>query len=316
MQNTTEFSIIIPICNEEENILELYRRLTVAMEELYSNKENPGNSYEIIMVDDGSTDRSWHLIKELHEKDSRVKGLSFSRNFGHHIAITAGLDHVKGKAVILMDGDLQDPPEEIPKLYEKFKEGYDLVYAVRDKREDSIFKKITSWIFLRMLKKISNVDINLESGIFRIMSKRCVKGMRNLREKSRFLTGLMSWVGFSQSGVEIERHRRCAGRSKYTLFKLFRLAWHGVTSFSYIPLQLATYFGFGVAAISFLMAAYMLYKRLFLGIPILGYASIIVSLFFLGGVILLVLGVIGEYIGRIYTEVQDRPLYIIKEEIR
>ena len=308
-------SIVVPIYNEEENISELYRRLTAVMEKLCSNEGHSIDSYEIIMVDDGSIDHSWQLIKELHEKDPRVKGISFSRNFGHHVAITAGLDHVEGEAVVLMDGDLQDPPEEIPKLYYKFKEGYDLVYAIRTRRDDSIFKKITSWIFLRMLKKISNVDINLQSGIFRVMSKRCADNMRSLREKSRFIIGLMSWVGFPQSGVEIERHKRYAGRTKYTLFKLFRLAWHGVTSFSYIPLQLATYLGFGVAAISFLVGIYILYRKLFLGIPLLGYASIIVSLFFLGGVILFVLGVIGEYIGRIYTEVQNRPLYIKKEEI-
>jgi dolichol-phosphate mannosyltransferase len=272
-------------------------------------------TYEIIMVDDGSTDSSWQLIKEFHENDSRVKGISFSRNFGHHIAITAGLDYARGKAVILMDGDLQDPPEEIPKLYEKFKEGYDIVYAIREKRADPIFKKITSRLFLSMLRKISNVDVNLQSGIFRIISKRCAENMKSLREKSRFIIGLMSWIGFSQAGVEIERHKRYAGRSTYTLFKLFKLAWHGVTSFSYIPLQLATYFGFGVAAISFLLGIYILYRKLFLGIPLLGYASIIVSLFFLGGVILFILGIIGEYIGRIYTEAQNRPLYVIKMEI-
>jgi dolichol-phosphate mannosyltransferase len=316
MHNSSpEFSVVIPIHNEEENIAELYRRLTIVIERLCTEAGRSKDSYEIIMVDDGSTDRSWQYIKELRIKDQRVKGISFSRNFGHHIAITAGLDHSTGEAVILMDGDLQDPPEEIPRLYEKFKEGYDIVYAIREKRDDPIFKKISSRLFLRMLRKISNVDVNLQSGIFRIISKRCAENMKSLREKSRFIIGLMSWVGFSQAGVEIERHKRYAGRSKYTLFKLFKLAWHGVTSFSYIPLQLATYCGFGVAAISFLIGIYMLYRKLFLDIPLLGYASIIVSLFFLGGVILFVLGVIGEYIGRIYTEVQNRPLYVIKEEI-
>jgi dolichol-phosphate mannosyltransferase len=316
MQNSSpEFSVVIPIYNEEENVHELYRRLTTVMEKLCSDVGLSTDGYEIILVDDGSADRSLQHVKELRVKDQRVKGISFSRNFGHHIAITAGLDYARGKAVILMDGDLQDPPEEIPKLYEKFKEGYDIVYAIREKRADPIFNKITSQLFLRMLRKISNVDVNLQSGIFRIISKRCAENMKSLREKSRFLIGLMSWVGFSQAGVEIERHKRYAGRSKYTLFKLFKLAWHGVTSFSYMPLQLATYFGFGVAAISFLIGIYMLYRKLFLGIPLLGYASIIVSLFFLGGIILFILGVIGEYIGRIYTEVQNRPLYVIKEEI-
>jgi len=302
-----DFSVIIPIYNEEVSIPELYRRLTDVMASL--------GEYEIIMVDDGSTDRSWYLIKELHKKDPRVKGISFSRNFGHHIAITAGLDYAKAEAVVLMDGDLQDPPEEIPNLYDKFKEGYDMVYAIREKRDDPLFKKVTSWIFLRLLRMISNVDIDLYGGIFRILSKRCIDNMRNLKEKSRFMVGLMNWIGFSKAGVKIERHRRYAGKSKYTLFKLFKLAWHGVTSFSYIPLEIASYLGFSVSLISFLIGVYMLYKKLFFGIPILGYASIIVSLFFLGGVILLVLGVIGEYVGRIYAEVQNRPLYIIKEEI-
>lgn len=337
-----EISVVIPIYNEEENIPELYRRLTDVMARLFSgqneagkilttqsNPENVGTNklaeindasqpvgqnYEIIMVDDGSVDSSWELIKELHQNDSRVKGLSFSRNFGHHIAVTAGLDYAKGQAVILMDGDLQDPPEEIPTLYNKYREGYDVVYAIRGEREDPIFKKVTSWIFTRILKRISQVDINLRSGIFRILSKRCVENLRNLRERSRFIVGLISWVGYPQTGVKTQRHKRYSGTSKYSLFKLFKLAWHGVTSFSYIPLQLATYFGFSVAAISFLLGIYMLFRKFFLGIPILGYASIIVSLFFLGGVILLILGVIGEYIGRIYTEVQNRPLYVIKEK--
>ncbi|GBD99334.1 hypothetical protein BMS3Abin07_01369 [bacterium BMS3Abin07] len=316
MQSETEFSIVIPIYNEEENIPELYRRLTAVMKKLCEDEGMEKESYEIILVDDGSTDRSWLLIKGLHEKDQKIKGIRFSRNFGHHIAITAGLDHAEGNAVILMDGDLQDPPEEIPKLYEKFIEGYDLVYAEREKRDDPLLRKIISWIYLRVLKIITNLEINLESGIFRIMSKRTVENLRRLREKSRFLLGLMGWVGLPQAKVKIERHKRYSGSSKYTLFKLFKLAWHGVTSFSYVPLQLATYLGFLVAVMSFLLGLFMLYRKLFLGIPILGYASIIVSLFFLGGVILLVLGVIGEYIGRIYTEVQNRPLYVIQEEIR
>ena len=300
-------SVVIPIFNEEENIPELYRRLTDVMSSI--------GTYELIMVDDGSKDKSWELIKDLNKRDPRVKGLTFSRNFGHHIAITAGLDYAKGEAVILMDGDLQDPPEEIPKLYEKFREGYDVVYAIRGERKDPFFKKITSWVFMKILKKISQVDMYTQSGIFRIMSKRCVENLRNIKEKSRFLVGLINWVGYPQIGVITKRHMRYAGKSKYSLFKLFKLAWHGVTSFSYVPLQLATYFGFLVAIISFIIGLYMLLKKLILGIPLLGYASIIVSLFFLGGVILFVLGIMGEYIGRIFTEVQQRPLYIIKENM-
>ena len=310
----SEFSIVIPIYNEEENIPELYNRLTTVMDKLCESEGYSRNDYEIIMVDDGSTDNSWSLIKNLNTKDSRVKGISFSRNFGHHIAITAGLDHSKGKVIILMDGDLQDPPEEIPKLYKKYKEGYDLVYAIRKRREDSFFKKITSSMFLKMLKKISRIDIDPKSGIFRIMSKDCVENLKNIKEKSRFITGLMTWIGFSQTGVPIERHRRYAGKTKYTIAKLFKLAWHGITSFSTLPLNVALYLGFVMSAVSFILGIYMIYKRLFMGIPILGYTFIIVSLFFIGGLILLMLGVIGEYIGRIYIEVQNRPLYIIKEK--
>lgn len=310
-----KFSVVIPIYNEEENIPELHRRLTTVLGKLCNDEGRLADSYEIIMVDDGSTDHSWQLIKELHEKDSRVKGISFSRNFGHHIAITAGLDHAEGEAVILMDGDLQDPPEEIPKFYEKFKEGYDIVYAIRDKKAEPALKKIASWVYLRMLRRISNVDINLGSGIFRIMSKRCVQDMRRLKEKSRFITGLISWLGYSNTGVMTARHERHAGKSKYPFYRLIKLAWHGITAFSHVPLQVATYFGFIVAFISFLYGGYLVSKKLVYGIPVMGYTSIMVSLFFLGGIILFVLGSIGEYIGRIYEQVQDRPLYLIKERL-
>jgi glycosyltransferase involved in cell wall biosynthesis len=302
-----EMSVVVPIYNEEENLPELYERLTAVLQGLLK-------TYEIIFVDDGSNDGSWQLINELRHRDGKVHGISFSRNFGHHIAITAGLDYARGGAVVLMDGDLQDPPEEIPKLYAQFKKGYDVVYAIRGERIDPIFKKVTSWMFTRFLKSIAQVDIYLQSGIFRILSKRCVENLRTLREKSRFIMGLISWVGYPQIGVVTTRHSRHAGKTKYPFFKLVRLAWHGVTSFSYVPLQVATYSGFFVAMISFIIGLHMLYKKLRFGIPIMGYTSIIVSMFFLGGIILVVLGMIGEYIGRIYTEVQNRPIYVIKEK--
>jgi len=310
-----KFSVVIPIYNEEGNLQELYCRLTAVLDNLCNEEGFPPLSYEIILVDDGSADNSWQLIKEFHKKDPQVKGISFSRNFGHHIAITAGLDHARGKAVVLMDGDLQDPPEEIPKLYEKFKDGYDIVFAIREKRDDTLFKRFSSWLFVRTLKRISNVEIDLDSGIFRIISSRSVLGMRRFREKSRFLTGMMNWLGYSRIGVPTIRHERYAGRSKYTLFKLLRLAWHGITAFSYFPLQLSIYLGFSVSFISFMAGIYMIYRKLMYDIPLMGYTSIIVSLFFIGGIILLVLGVIGEYIGRIYEEVQNRPLYLIKDEL-
>ncbi len=317
MQNSCPaFSVVIPVYNEEGNIPELYGRLTAVLEKLCNEKGHSKSDYEIIMIDDGSTDQSWKIIKNLHGKDSRIKGLSFSKNFGHHIALTAGLDQADGEAVVLMDADLQDPPEEIPKLYEKFKEGFDIVYAIRDQRAAPILKKISSSIFLIILKKISNVDINLGSGIYRIVSKRCVVEMRRLREKSRFMTGLMSWLGYSSVGVQTERHERRAGKTKYALHRLIKLSWHGITSFSRFPLQLSTYFGFITAFLSFSYGIYIIFRKLIFGIPVLGYTSIIVSLFFLGGMILFILGAIGEYIGRIYEQVQDRPLYLLKEELK
>ena len=312
MQKTTEkisidFSVVIPVFNEEENILELYRRLSAQMEKL--------GTYEIIMVDDGSTDRSWGLIKELHEKDSRVKGLSFSRNFGHHIAITAGLDHAKGEKVILMDGDLQDPPEEIPKLYGKFNEGYDLIYGIREKRQDNILKKITSYLFWWILRRFSGVNIPQGQTMLRIMNRRIVGVIKEMREHARFIHGMMAWAGFKVSTLEIKHNPRIKGKSKYNLTKMFKLAFHAVTSFSTVPLRLATYLGIISSFISLVVGIYFIYRKVFYGIPVLGYASIIVSLFFIGGIQLLVLGILGEYLGRTYQEVQRRPLYITREII-
>ena len=312
MQKTTEkisidFSVVIPVFNEEENVLELYRRLTAQMEKL--------GTYEIIMVDDGSTDRSWGLIKELHEKDSRVKGLSFSRNFGHHIAITAGLDHATGEKVILMDGDLQDPPEEIPKLYEKFNEGYDLIYGIREKRQDNILKKITSYLFWWILRRFSGVNIPQGQTMLRIMNRRIVGVIKEMREHARFIHGMMAWAGFKVSTLEIKHNPRIKGKSKYNLTKMFKLAFHAVTSFSTVPLRLATYLGIISSFISLVVGIYFIYRKVFYEIPVLGYASIIVSLFFIGGLQLLVLGILGEYLGRTYQEVQRRPLYITREII-
>jgi glycosyltransferase involved in cell wall biosynthesis len=312
MQKTTEkisidFSVVIPVYNEEENILELYSRLTAQMEKL--------GTYEIIMVDDGSTDMSWGFIKELHEKDSRLKGLSFSRNFGHHIAITAGLDHAKGEKVILMDGDLQDPPEEIPKLYEKFNEGYDLIYGIREKRQDNILKKITSYLFWWILRRFSGVNIPQGQTMLRIMNRRIVGVIKEMREHARFIHGMMAWAGFKVSTLEIKHNPRIKGKSKYNLPKMFKLAFHAVTSFSTVPLRLATYLGLMSSFISLVVGIYFIYRKVFYGIPVLGYASIIISLFFIGGIQLLVLGILGEYLGRTYQEVQRRPLYITREII-
>ncbi|MEK6692721.1 MAG: glycosyltransferase family 2 protein [Nitrospirota bacterium] len=307
MQSEIIFSVVIPVYNEEENIAELYRRLAAVMEKL--------GSYEIIFVDDGSKDRSWELIKEFHKKDPRIRGISFSRNFGHHIAITAGLDHAKGEAVILMDGDLQDPPEEIPRLYEKFTEGYDIVYGIRKERKDKITKKITSFIFWYILRRFSGVDMPRSQTMLRILSRRMVNVLKDMREYARFIHGMMAWAGFDVASVEVEHSQRLKGKSKYNIPRMFKLAFHGVTSFSTVPLKLAIYIGLISSFISLIVGLYFIYRKLFYNIPVLGYASIIVSLFFIGGIQLLMLGIFGEYLGRTYQEVQRRPLYILKEYI-
>lgn len=310
-----EFSIVIPIYNEEENIPELYRRLTVVMEALCGQIKAEKDAYEILMVDDGSRDGSWDLIKELHEKDGRVKGISFARNFGHHVAITAGLDRAKGRAVVLMDGDLQDPPEEMPRLFEKFREGYDLVYGIRQQRNDPLLKKTASFMFWWILRRFSGVDMPRGQTMLRIMSRRLVDALNDMREQARFIHGMMAWTGFKTATLEVRHSPRMKGRSKYNVPRMFRLAFHAVTSFSTVPLKLATYAGLSSSFLSFLAGLYFVYKKIFYGIPVTGYASIIVAVFFVGGIQMLVLGIIGEYIGRTYQEVQKRPLYILKETI-
>jgi len=324
---TPYFSIVIPIYNEEKNIVELHKQLTSVMgkmceEEMDKNltMDRAGasldGSYEIIMVDDGSTDHSWQIIKELHDKDRRIKGISFSRNFGHHIAITAGLDHAKGEAVILMDGDLQDPPQEIPKLFKKFKEGHDFVYGIRTERKDSFTKKFSSYLFWKVIRLLSGFDIPGNQSMLRIMTRRYLDNFKKFTEKNRFLPGLFTWAGFDQVAVKIEHGKRYEGKSKYNLWRLVKLAFHAVTSFSYIPLQVAGLVGVIIAAISFILGIWLIIKKLVWGIPVVGWASTLVSILFIGGVQLAVLGLIGEYLGRIFSEVQNRPLYIIKEATR
>ena len=306
--NKIIISVVVPVFNEQVNIKELYRRLFVVL-------ENLNKSWEIVFIDDGSKDESFGVIKDLHQKDPRVKALKFSRNFGQHIAITAGINYAEGDLVILMDADLQDPPEEIPRLYEKFKEGYDIVYAIRKTRKDPFLKKLASKAFYRIFKLIGNVEISLNTGIFRIISRQAVNEIKRCREKTRFITALMDWTGFSCIGVEIERQARYSGKSKYSFFQSLKLAIDGIISFSHFPLKITTFIGFLIAVFSFLIGAYMLIQKLFFGAPILGYTSIIVSVLFLGGVQLIMIGILGEYVGRIYTEIQNRPMYIVKNKI-
>jgi len=301
------YSIVIPVYNEAEVLPTLYRRLTQVMEGL-------GEPYEVIFVNDGSSDASPMLLRELRAKDERVKFVGFSRNFGHQIAITAGLDHSSGQAVVVMDADLQDPPEVIPRLIEKWREGYDVVFAVRERRRgEGLFKRMTAALFYRLLRQLTSTEIPLDVGDFRLMSRRAVEALKAIRERNRFVRGLVSWIGFRQTSVTFVRDLRHAGETKYPLRKMVRLALDGITSFSFVPLQLATYLGFAVSFISFIYIVYAVGLKLLTNRLVPGWASIVVAVLFIGGVQLITLGIIGEYIGRIYEEVKQRPLYVVDE---
>ena len=307
-------SIVIPLLNEEENIDALYTRLTRASE---SWKDN----YEIIFVDDGSYDNTLPMLVELTQRDSHIRVIELSRNFGHQAAISAGIRHAKGDAVVVMDGDLQDPPEELSQFLDKWREGYHVVYAIRTKRKENLFKQIAYKSFYRLLNLISNIDIPLDSGDFCVMDKKVVKVLNSeMLEHARFVRGLRAYAGFKQIGVAYKRDRRAAGEVKYTFRKLVKLAVDGLLDFSTFPLRLSTYLGLIIAIPSFLVGIFFIFHRIF-NFKILGYsptdtpgvASLAVGVFFLSGLMLVMLGVIGEYIGRIYFEVKKRPFYIINE---
>jgi len=307
MKNPT-FTIIAPIYNELGNIPELYPRIRDVMEQI-------GEPWELILVDDGSTDGSTDVIRKLAENDERVRPIIFARNFGHQIAVTAGIDYSRGSAVVIIDADLQDPPEVIFELIEKWREGYEVVYAVREERAgESWFKKTTASLFYRLIYRITDVDIPLDTGDFRLMDKKVVAVMKQMREKHRFLRGMSAWVGFKQIGVAYKRKPRFAGKTKYPFHKMLKLALNAVTSFSYFPLQLATYLGFIAAGLSVLAIPVVAIVRLTTGTALLGQATTIIIVLFLGGVQLISLGIIGEYIGRIYDEAKDRPLYIVAQD--
>ena len=299
------FSIVVPIWNEEQVIPELYRRVLEVMAQVDA-------TWELICVNDGSRDHSLQLLIELHRQDPRVKVIDFSRNFGHQVAITAGADFAEGDAVIVMDADLQDPPEVVLKMIAKWREGYEVIYAMRAKRAgETWFKLTTAKYFYRLLRQITDVEIPVDTGDFRLMDRRVVLAMRQLREKHRFMRGLSSWVGFRQTGVEYERAERYAGETGYPLRKMVRLALTAITGFSYLPLQLATYLGFALAFIILMGIILTVFLRLSGSSFFLGQATTLVSVLLLGSIQLIVLGIIGEYLGRIYDEVKGRPLYIV-----
>jgi dolichol-phosphate mannosyltransferase len=301
------YSIVAPIYNEFDNIPELYRRVSEVM-------DSSGESWELLLVDDGSSDGSTQKILELAEKDGRVRPVIFARNFGHQIAVTAGLDYSRGAAVIIIDADLQDPPEIILELGAKWKEGYEVVYAVRAEREgETRFKLWTAALFYRTIYLITDVKIPPDSGDFRLLDRKVVDVMKQMRERHRFLRGMSSWVGFRQVGVEYKRAARFSGETKYPFRKMLRLALNAITSFSYFPLQMATYFGFFAAGLAILAIPVVVIGRLAGSQAFFGQATTLIAVLFLGGVQLISLGVLGEYIGRIYDEVKGRPLYIVRE---
>jgi polyisoprenyl-phosphate glycosyltransferase len=306
------YSIVAPVYNEEALIGEFCRRAIAAMEPL-------GEPFEIVLVNDGSRDSSPDIVKRLHEQDSRIKVINFSKNFGHQIAITAGMDYARGDAVAVIDSDLQDPPEVIPHMIEEWKRGFQVVYGVRGEREgETAFKLATASLFYRMIRKITNVDIPLDAGDFRLMDRKVVNALSQMREQKRFMRGLSVWVGFKQTGVTYKRDARKAGETKYPLKKMVRFALDGITAFSYLPLQLASYLGFTIAAIAAIGAIIAVILRLsnLVGPDVLkGQTTTLVAVLFLGGVQLIFLGIIGEYLGRIYDEVKRRPLYIVAEEL-
>lgn len=307
MGGAPDVSVVLPVYDEEGNLEELHRRLTDALCRM-------GVTYELVFVDDGSQDRSFELLSELAKTDPRVRALSFSRNFGHHIAITAGIDAARGEAVVLMDADLQDRPEEIPKLYAKLLEGYDVVYAIRMAKKHSLFKRVASLAFNRVMNRIVEGH-EIDTAIFRIARRRVIDAVKECREQARMVLGLFSWVGFRQTGVEVTHGERHAGETKYSLVKMIRLALHTVTGFSRIPLQVASYLGLIAAVSSFAVGGYFIWLKLAYDAAVEGWTSTIVAALFLGGVQLLCLGILGEYVGRIYGESQRRPLYVVAEEL-
>jgi len=302
-----EYSLVVPIFNEEETLSELFRRLTLLLDAL-------DGSAEVVLVDDGSSDRSYELMVAARETDPRFKVLRLSRNFGHQIAITAGMDVAAGNAVIVMDADLQDPPEVVLEMAARWREGFDVIYGVREERAgDTRFKKATASAFYRFLRRVSNIDVPLDVGDFRLVDKRALEAFKSMRETNRYVRGMFSWIGFRQVGVTFHRDERFAGDTKYPLTKMLKFATDGVVSFSAAPLRLALKVGFAVSALSFALGVLAVILKLFGFYSIPGLASIAVFVAFLGGIQLLVLGLMGEYIARIHDEVKGRPLYLVRD---
>jgi len=301
------YSIVVPVFNEETVLPEFYNRLTGVIETL-------SGTFEILFVNDGSADGTESILRDFHRKDQRVKVINFSRNFGHQVAITAGVDLAQGHACIIMDADLQDPPEVIPRLIERWVAGYEVVFAVRNRREgEHFFKLITAKLFYVLLKKLARIEIPQNAGDFRLLDRKVIDALKMLPERNRFVRGLVSWVGFRQTKLLYERDARFAGETKYPFFRMLKFAVDGITSFSDIPLRLATWLGLLFSFASFLIMLWVIGAKLFSDRTVLGWASIMVTILLMGGVQLFTVGILGEYIARTFDEAKRRPLYLIRE---
>ena len=305
-----ELTVIVPCFNEEPVIEETHRQLTE-----FFQKQLP-IPYEIIYVNDGSRDRTLEILRDIASRDPNVRVLAFARNFGHQMAVTAGIDAASGKAAVLIDADLQDPPEAIRDMYKRWKEGYHVAYGQRTEREgESAFKLLTAKIFYRLINRLSDVDIPVDTGDFRLMDRKVIEAIKDMPEQDRFLRGMISWVGFKQIAVPYRRAARFAGESKYPFFKMLRFAIDGIVSFSSTPLRMVMWIGIYTVLFSFIGIAYALILRLFTTNFVQGWTLLFIAMLFLGGVQMISLGIIGEYVGRVYREVKGRPLYLVNERI-
>lgn len=305
---TPRYSVVIPVYNEQENLPELMGRLTAVFQQL-------AESYEILFVDDGSTDGSRELIRQQAAANPSVRGLFLSRNFGHQAAIGAGLEFARGEAIVAMDADLQDPPEVIPQLVATWRQGYAVVFGVRKHRKEPWVKRLAYALFYRLLQRITNLSIPVDAGDFSLMDRRVVDMLKRLPERNRFIRGLRSWVGFRQTGLEYERGARHAGTPKYTFRRLLKLAFDGFIGFSYVPLRLAFWMGLLAFVVCLANIAFAMYGKFVLGTNPPGWTSLMLAVMFLGGVQLMMLGIVGEYIARIYDEVKQRPFYVVGETV-
>ena len=305
--STVEYSIVIPVCNEEQSLPELCARLQTLGSQL-------DGDMEVILVDDGSRDASYSLMQEMNERDPRFKAVRLSRNFGHQIAITAGLDIASGRAVVVMDADLQDPPEVIVEMAAKWREGYEVVYALRAQRTgESVFKRLTAAAFYRTLQRLTDIEAPIDVGDFRLVDRRALEAFRAMRENNRYVRGMFSWIGFRQTGVRYERAERYAGTTKFPTRRMLQFAIDAIVSFSNVPLRLALNLGFLLAGLSFLAGLAAVVAKVTDAFLVPGWASLVVAICFLGGIQLMILGVMGEYIARIYDEVKNRPLYVVAD---